>query len=103
MSPILIPAGNPGAMTGGGNNTWLLTGAEPALIDAGVGAPSHVNAIASALEGRDLVTRACDTRACGSREWRARAESAVARGRTREVPASGGRVFRLRERFGGPP
>ena len=55
MSPILISAGNPGAMTGGGNNTWLLTGAEPTLIDAGVGAPSHVNQIASALEGRDLV------------------------------------------------
>ena len=54
MSPILIPAGNPGAMTGSGNNTWLLRGAEPALIDAGVGALSHVEAIATALEGRDL-------------------------------------------------
>lgn len=54
MSPILIPAGNPGAMTGVGNNTWLLRGAEPALIDAGVGTSSHVEAIASALNGRDL-------------------------------------------------
>jgi glyoxylase-like metal-dependent hydrolase (beta-lactamase superfamily II) len=54
MSPILIPAGNPGAMTGSGNNTWLLMGAEPALIDAGVGAPPHVEAIARALEGREL-------------------------------------------------
>jgi len=54
MSPILIPAGNPGAMTGLGNNTWLLMGAEPTLIDAGVGAPSHVEAIARALEGREL-------------------------------------------------
>jgi glyoxylase-like metal-dependent hydrolase (beta-lactamase superfamily II) len=54
MSPILMPAGNPGAMTGAGNNTWLLKGAEPALIDAGVGASSHIDAIAQALEGRDL-------------------------------------------------
>jgi glyoxylase-like metal-dependent hydrolase (beta-lactamase superfamily II) len=54
MSPILIHAGNPGAMTGRGNNTWLLMGAEPTLIDAGVGAPSHVEEIASALEGRAL-------------------------------------------------
>ena len=54
MSPILIPAGNPGAMTGGGNNTWLLAGAEPTLVDAGVGTSSHVEAIASALNGRDL-------------------------------------------------
>ena len=54
MSPILIPAGNPSAMTGSGNNTWLLTGAEPALIDAGVGTASHADAIASALHGRSL-------------------------------------------------
>jgi len=54
MSPILIPAGNPGAMTGRGNNTWLLMGAEPALIDAGVGASAHVEAIAHALDGREL-------------------------------------------------
>lgn len=54
MSPILIPAGNPGAMTGPGNNTWLLMGAEPTLIDAGVGKPEHVDAIARALDGRPL-------------------------------------------------
>jgi glyoxylase-like metal-dependent hydrolase (beta-lactamase superfamily II) len=54
MNPILIHAGNPGAMTGSGNNTWLLDGAEPALVDAGLGALSHVEAIARALGGRDL-------------------------------------------------
>lgn len=54
MNPILIPAANPGAMTGRGNNTWLLMGAEPTLIDAGVGAPSHVEELARALEGREL-------------------------------------------------
>jgi glyoxylase-like metal-dependent hydrolase (beta-lactamase superfamily II) len=52
--PALIPAGNPGAMTGRGNNTWLLDGAEPALIDAGVGQIAHLDAIASALGGRAL-------------------------------------------------
>jgi len=51
---MLIPAGNPGAMTGTGNNTWLLMGAEPALIDAGVGTASHVDAIANALTGQTL-------------------------------------------------
>jgi len=41
-------------MTGAGNNTWLLDGSEPALIDAGVGVPAHIDAIAQALGGRDL-------------------------------------------------
>lgn len=41
-------------MTGRGNNTWLLDGREPALIDAGVGAAAHVEAVARALEGRPL-------------------------------------------------
>jgi len=54
MKPILIHAGNPGAMTGPGNNTWLLMGAEPTLIDAGVGGASHLEALARALDGREL-------------------------------------------------
>lgn len=41
-------------MTGAGNNTWLIDGAEPALIDAGVGAPAHLDAIGEALGGRAL-------------------------------------------------
>jgi endoribonuclease LACTB2 len=45
-----LPAGNPGVMTGEGNNTYLLTGAETALIDAGVGHPDHLDAIADVLE-----------------------------------------------------
>lgn len=52
--PTLLPAGNPGPLTGRGNNTWLLDGPEPALIDAGVGAAPHVDAIAAALAGRPL-------------------------------------------------
>jgi glyoxylase-like metal-dependent hydrolase (beta-lactamase superfamily II) len=55
MTPILIPAGNPSEWTGPtGNNTWLLTGRSPALIDAGVGQREHVDAVASALDGAPL-------------------------------------------------
>jgi len=55
-TPRLVPAGNPGPLTGPtGNNTWLIDGAEPALIDAGVGAASHLDALAAALDGRPLV------------------------------------------------
>ncbi len=53
--PLLVHADNPGALTGAGNNTWLLDGAEPTLIDAGVGSPRHVAAVARALRARALV------------------------------------------------
>ena len=49
--PLLIPAANPGALTGRGNNTYLI---DDVLIDAGVGVPAHVDAIAAALSGRAL-------------------------------------------------
>lgn len=52
---LLVPAGNPSTWTGPtGNNTYLLTGAVPALIDAGVGAPGHVEAVAAGLGDADL-------------------------------------------------
>ena len=52
---LLVPAGNPSAWTGPtGNNTYLLTGARPTLIDAGVGEPSHVEAVARGLDGAEL-------------------------------------------------
>ena len=55
MTPILIPAGNPSDWTGPtGNNTWLIRGSEPALIDAGVGHPEHVEAVEKALDGVPL-------------------------------------------------
>jgi glyoxylase-like metal-dependent hydrolase (beta-lactamase superfamily II) len=41
-------------MTGAGNNTWLIDGAEPTLIDAGVGVPQHLDALAAALGTRPL-------------------------------------------------
>jgi glyoxylase-like metal-dependent hydrolase (beta-lactamase superfamily II) len=52
--PILIHAANPSPLTGRGNNTWLLDGAVPTLIDAGVGAQAHVGALAAALGDRPL-------------------------------------------------
>jgi glyoxylase-like metal-dependent hydrolase (beta-lactamase superfamily II) len=55
MPPILIPAGNPSEWTGPtGNNTWLIPGREPALVDAGTGQPQHVDAVAAALDGEPL-------------------------------------------------
>jgi hydroxyacylglutathione hydrolase len=51
---IRVLAGNPGPMTGEGTNTWLLDGAEPTLIDAGVGRPEHVRAVGGHLNGRPL-------------------------------------------------
>jgi glyoxylase-like metal-dependent hydrolase (beta-lactamase superfamily II) len=37
-------------MTGAGNHTWLLVGEVTTLVDAGVGAAAHLEAIATALE-----------------------------------------------------
>lgn len=51
----LVPAGNPGPFTGPtGNNTWLVDGAAPLLVDAGAGERSHLDALARALGGRPL-------------------------------------------------
>jgi glyoxylase-like metal-dependent hydrolase (beta-lactamase superfamily II) len=54
-SPFCLNAGNPGTLTGPGNNTYLFDGAEPTLIDAGVGRSEHVEKIAAHLDGRPLV------------------------------------------------
>ena len=44
FTPFLISAHNPGPMTGGGNNTYLLSGSGVAtLIDAGVGDRRHLD------------------------------------------------------------
>lgn len=59
-------------MTGAGNHTWLVVGAVPTLVDAGVGSPSHLDAIAAALDaaGRPLdqvvVTHAHSDHASGA-------------------------------------
>jgi len=54
---LIVPAGNPSPWTGpDGNNTYLLTGAVPALIDAGVGDAAHLRSLEAALEGQPLGT-----------------------------------------------
>lgn len=78
-----LDAGNPGPLTGAGNHTWLLTGDVPTLIDAGVGTPAHVDAIAAALHGDEqtlrqvLVTHAHSDHASGAPVLAARWPDAV--------------------------
>ena len=54
MTPLFLHAGNPGPLTGEGNWTYFIDGDEPVLIDAGVGTPSHLEAIDAAAGARDL-------------------------------------------------
>lgn len=54
---ILLRARNASSWTGPtGNNTYLLQGRVPALVDAGVGRPEHVQEIADALGEAALAT-----------------------------------------------
>lgn len=73
---MCLSAGNPGPLTGAGNNTWLLDGAEPTLIDAGVGGAAHVDALANQLAGRALarvlITHGHPDHASGAPALRAR-------------------------------
>ena len=55
MEPIALLAGNASSWTGPtGTNTYLLTGAVPTLVDAGVGNPAHLESIAATLAGVPL-------------------------------------------------
>ncbi len=54
MKVTLIPGCNPGPYTGAGNNTYLLSGRKPALIDAATGEPGHLAALDAALAGAAL-------------------------------------------------
>jgi glyoxylase-like metal-dependent hydrolase (beta-lactamase superfamily II) len=65
---IPIHAVNPGVFTGRGNWTYLITGAVPVLIDAGVGQPEHLDAIATQVSdgpARVIVTHAHEDHASG--------------------------------------
>ena len=55
MPPIRLAANNASEWTGPtGNNTYLLIGPPAILIDAGIGDPAHVTAIATALDDAPL-------------------------------------------------
>jgi glyoxylase-like metal-dependent hydrolase (beta-lactamase superfamily II) len=49
MHPILLPAMNPGPMTGDGTCTWLIPHERAVLVDAGVGDARHVEGLRGAL------------------------------------------------------
>ena len=70
MAVTLISGFNPGPYTGTGNNTYLINGSEPALIDAGIGHPKHLAAVRDALAGnaltRVLVTHGHPDHAAGA-------------------------------------
>lgn len=77
MRFITLRAHNPGRYTGPtGNNTYLLPGREPALIDAGVGDPAHIISLEVALAGaplsRVIVTHAHSDHAAGVEKIAAR-------------------------------
>jgi glyoxylase-like metal-dependent hydrolase (beta-lactamase superfamily II) len=50
MRAICIRGNNPGPLTRGGTNTWLLPGAEPTLIDAAEDSDEYAARVAAALE-----------------------------------------------------
>lgn len=55
MNVVLLRAGNASPWTGPtGNNTYLLPGRAPALVDAGVGHAEHLDDVARALSGSPL-------------------------------------------------
>jgi len=69
MKQVPIHAANPGPYTGDGNWTYLIPGARPVMIDAGVGHASHLDAIAQASAsgpGRVIVTHAHSDHASGA-------------------------------------
>lgn len=59
MRIVPLFANNPGAWTGAGNHTYLLADADAAmLVDAGVGEPAHLDALARALDELSAESRA---------------------------------------------
>ena len=77
MTPRFLHAGNPGPLTGDGNWTYLIDGDRPVLIDAGVGTPSHLDAIDAAAGARRPASRG-DPRAQRSHRRRAGDRGAAA-------------------------
>ena len=69
MKYVSLHAANPGPYTGEGNWTYLIPGAQPVMIDAGVGNSSHLDAISAASPsgpGHVIVTHAHSDHVSGS-------------------------------------
>lgn len=79
MNPVRLHGANPGPMTGDGNWTYLIGQRRPVLIDAGVGQPAHLDAIAAAAPyglARVVVTHAHSDHVSGAPQIHARWPSA---------------------------
>ena len=50
----LVPGFNPGAYTGAGNNTYLISGKTPTLLDAATGEAAHLTVLAEAIGAGSL-------------------------------------------------
>lgn len=85
FEPLPLPAHNPGPMTGRGNLTYLIVGADATatLVDAGYGIEAHLAAVAALLDrhgawlARVLVTHAHPDHASGASELSAAHPGAV--------------------------
>lgn len=80
MDITIVPGFNPGPYTGAGNNTYLLRGGTPTLIDAATGDARHLEAlsraIGSAALARVLVTHGHTDHATGCQDLAMRWPSA---------------------------
>ena len=54
MDITLVPGFNPGPYTGAGNNTYVISGEIPTLVDAATGKAAHLTALAEALASTQL-------------------------------------------------
>ena len=54
MDITIVPAFNPGPYTGAGNNTYVISGEIPTLVDAATGKAAHLTALAEALASTQL-------------------------------------------------
>ena len=54
MDITLVPGFNPGPYTGAGNNTYVISGEIPTLVDAATGKAAHLTALAEALASTRL-------------------------------------------------
>jgi glyoxylase-like metal-dependent hydrolase (beta-lactamase superfamily II) len=80
LTILPLHAANPGPYTGAGNWTYLVPGEAPVLVDAGVGRPEHLDAIAAVAPGgpaRVVVSHAHSDHATGAPAIAARWPSAA--------------------------